>query len=144
MWLPHSGVSQATVSYVFNGRKNATVPEETRQRVLEAAERIGYRPNPVARALAMQRTQVVALWLPRIASSFYAEVAQAVQTLAAGHGYELIISGYAGRDWFSLLSWPVGRHPRLRYPARTEAVPWVAPAARALRLSASGTTMRKM
>jgi len=49
-----AGVSQKTVSRVFNNEPN--VNEETRDRVLAAAQRIGYRPNGAARALLTGRT----------------------------------------------------------------------------------------
>lgn len=49
-----AGVSQKTVSRVFNGEP--TVSEETRERVLAAAARLGYRPNGAARALLTGRT----------------------------------------------------------------------------------------
>lgn len=52
-------VSQATVSRVFSGHKNIT--EKTRRRVLEAAEKLGYRPNAMARSLTLNRSNLIAL-----------------------------------------------------------------------------------
>lgn len=46
-----AGVSRATVSYVLNQTPGQTIPEATRQRVLEAASRLGYTPHASARAL---------------------------------------------------------------------------------------------
>ena len=46
-----SGLSRATVSYVLNNDPRQTIPEETRQRVLRAARKLGYRPSAPARAL---------------------------------------------------------------------------------------------
>jgi DNA-binding LacI/PurR family transcriptional regulator len=57
-----AGVSQSTVSYVMSGKR--PISEETRQRVLTAIERLTYEPNAGARALASQRTNVVALVVP--------------------------------------------------------------------------------
>ena len=49
-----AGVSEATVSYVLNGRaEKVGIPPATRDRVLEAARRVGYKPNTVARDLAL-------------------------------------------------------------------------------------------
>jgi DNA-binding LacI/PurR family transcriptional regulator len=48
-----AGVSQKTVSRVFNGERYVT--EEVRERVFEAAHRLGYRPNRAARALKLER-----------------------------------------------------------------------------------------
>lgn len=55
-----AGVSVATVSYVFGGRDGRVAPE-TRQRVLEAAGRLGYAPDQAARSLRRGRTQRVCL-----------------------------------------------------------------------------------
>ncbi|MGC9358318.1 MAG: LacI family DNA-binding transcriptional regulator, partial [Anaerolineae bacterium] len=52
-----AGVSIATVSYVFNDRDS--VGEETKARVLEAAERLGYRPSVLARNLRAQRSHII-------------------------------------------------------------------------------------
>ena len=47
-----TGVSQSTVSRVLSGTPTAVpIAEATRQRVTETAERLGYRPNPLARGL---------------------------------------------------------------------------------------------
>src|SRR4051812_46301198 len=47
-----SNVSQATVSYVMNNTPGQTIPQATRDRVLEAARRLGYVPNASAQILA--------------------------------------------------------------------------------------------
>lgn len=59
-----SGVSRATVSYVLNGAPNQVIPEKTRQRVIEAAERLGYAPYAPARALRSGRSDVVLFLIP--------------------------------------------------------------------------------
>jgi DNA-binding LacI/PurR family transcriptional regulator len=58
------GVSRATVGFVLNDTPGQTISESTRNRVLEAARRMDYRPNNAARALASGRTHVVLLVLP--------------------------------------------------------------------------------
>jgi len=60
----HVGVSRTTVSYVLNDVKEANISEETRQRVLAAAEELGYVPDAAAQALASGRTQTIGLILP--------------------------------------------------------------------------------
>lgn len=55
------GVSRATVSYLLNNTPGQTISEETRRRVLEAAERLGYTPNRNARALRLGRSDIVLL-----------------------------------------------------------------------------------
>ncbi|RJL23613.1 LacI family DNA-binding transcriptional regulator [Bailinhaonella thermotolerans] len=58
-----AGVSQATVSYVLNDRPGARVGEETRRRVREAAETLGYVPHASARSLRTGRSGLVLLAL---------------------------------------------------------------------------------
>lgn len=53
-----AGVSIATVSYVLNNKRDS-VSESTRQHVLDAAERIGYRPNVTARNLRSNQTRLI-------------------------------------------------------------------------------------
>ncbi len=61
-----AGVSQATVSMVFNGRPGRTrVSDATRQRVVHAAESLGYSPHPLAQALRNGRSGIIAL-VPRV------------------------------------------------------------------------------
>ncbi len=58
-----AGVSTATVSYVLNNSR--PVREETRQRVLRAAEELGYRPSVIARGLQARESRMIGYsWLP--------------------------------------------------------------------------------
>ncbi|WP_210480170.1 LacI family DNA-binding transcriptional regulator [Naasia sp. SYSU D00948] len=59
-----AGLSRATVSYVLNGDTRQTIPEATRQRVLDAAERLGYRPYGPARLLRGARSTLVLMLTP--------------------------------------------------------------------------------
>ncbi len=79
-----AGVSPATVSLVLNGRTNVSLATTTRQRVQEAADRLGYRPNQLARNLLRGCTGTLGLVLPSLASSFVAQVAEGFQH-EAGH-----------------------------------------------------------
>ena len=64
-----AGVSLTTVSHALNHVASARVAEATRQRVREAAERLGYRPSRLARGLRMQRTNTIALLSDHIATT---------------------------------------------------------------------------
>ena len=59
-----AGVSRATVSFVLNGTKGQTIPEPTRQRVLEAAARLRYAPSAEARTLSRGTSDVVLIYQP--------------------------------------------------------------------------------
>ncbi len=59
-----AGVSRATVSYVLNDVPHQKIAEPTRQRILEAAARLGYAPSAAARALRSGRSDLVLCLLP--------------------------------------------------------------------------------
>jgi DNA-binding LacI/PurR family transcriptional regulator len=64
-----AGVSRMTVSSVLNGTgSNVRVSDATRQRVIEAARDLGYRPDPAARALRTRRSRIIG-FVPRIDSA---------------------------------------------------------------------------
>jgi DNA-binding LacI/PurR family transcriptional regulator len=86
-----AGVSRTTVSFVLNRKPGWSIPEETRNRVLDAARRLDYRPPASARALAAGRGDVVLLAVPDLPvcagiSRFISELAVAL----AGHGLTLV------------------------------------------------------
>jgi LacI family transcriptional regulator len=83
-----AGVSVATVSRVFGG---GGVSAGTRERVLAASERLGYRPNAVARALRMEATRTLGLVIPNVMNPFFTAVARAVEDAARERGYSLIL-----------------------------------------------------
>lgn len=64
------GLSRATVGYVLNDVPHQKIPEHTRQRVIEAASRLGYTPSAVARSLRSGRSDVVLCLLPDIPLGF--------------------------------------------------------------------------
>jgi DNA-binding LacI/PurR family transcriptional regulator len=60
-----AGVSRATVGFVLNATPGQTISEQTRNRVLEAVDRLGYAPSAEARALKRGRSDSVLFYLPR-------------------------------------------------------------------------------
>jgi LacI family transcriptional regulator len=60
-----AGVSRTTVSFVLNDVKGMNISSETRQKVLEAAERLSYIPDASAQALASRRTKAIGLVMTR-------------------------------------------------------------------------------
>lgn len=65
-----AGVSQSTVSRVFSSN-SPKVSEKARQRVLEAAEALGYQPNIIARMMSTSQTNIVGIVMATITSPFY-------------------------------------------------------------------------
>ncbi len=84
-----AGVSKMTVSNVINGRPGAS--DDTRERVLAAVERLGYRVNTTARHLRAGRTGAIGLLVPHLDGPYYAHLAARLDTLARARGHHVII-----------------------------------------------------
>jgi LacI family transcriptional regulator len=86
-------VSQSTVSRVLNGA-NGGIPisDDTKQRVLEAVEQLGYYPNLYAGSLRGLKTQMLAMMVADIANPFYHPMVRAVQDAARARGYDVMLS----------------------------------------------------
>ncbi|EFI83496.1 Glucose-resistance amylase regulator [Listeria grayi] len=85
-----ANVSMATVSRVVNGNPN--VKPVTRKKVLDVINKLGYRPNAVARGLASKRTTTVGVIIPDISNVFYAELARGIEDIATMYKYNIILS----------------------------------------------------
>lgn len=86
-----AGVSRATVSYVLNNRSDVTIPEPTRQRVLTAANDLGYRVNRTARALKTQQTGIIAYISAKLHHPLRTKMLFQMQQETERDGYELMI-----------------------------------------------------
>jgi len=86
-----AGVSTAVVSYVVNGGPRP-VSEKTATRVRDAIDRLGYRPNTTARALAVGSTKTIGLVVPDSTNPFFAEYAWQIQRAATDLGYAVLIT----------------------------------------------------
>lgn len=89
-------VSQALVSYVLNDKHTISVPEETRRRILEAIDELGYVANTQARSLRTRKTDTIAAIIPDITNPFYPAFARGIQNVAEQRGYNLILSNTDG------------------------------------------------
>lgn len=84
-----ANVSMATVSRVVNNNPN--VKPQTRKKVFDAIEKLGYRPNAVARGLASKRTTTVGVVIPDISNAIFAEVARGIEDIANMYHYNIIL-----------------------------------------------------
>lgn len=96
------GVSRQLVTFALAGYPN--ISAQSRERILAAAERMGYRPNPHARALRRRRTGIIALWIPDQISTHYTHVARELGRLLKQARLELIVSEVGGDDARQFLS----------------------------------------
>jgi LacI family repressor for deo operon, udp, cdd, tsx, nupC, and nupG len=84
-----AGVSIATVSRVMGDR--ASVSPELTDRVRSVAERLGYRPSPLARGLATGETGMVGVLLPQLNSSYFHELIKAIGVGARQDDYQMLV-----------------------------------------------------
>jgi DNA-binding LacI/PurR family transcriptional regulator len=71
-----AGVSRSAVSRCFT--PGASIAERTRQRVLKAADQLGYRPNAIARSLNTRRSGLVGVVVADVGNPFYARLVEAL------------------------------------------------------------------
>jgi LacI family transcriptional regulator len=84
-----AGVSTQTVSRVLNNK--AEISPSTRELVAQVIERLGYRPNGLARGLASSRTLTIGLSVPDIANPFFPEIARGAEDVAQAYGYNVFL-----------------------------------------------------
>jgi DNA-binding LacI/PurR family transcriptional regulator len=84
-----AGVSRSAVSRTLT--EGASVAGETRRRVLEAAEQLGYRPNLMARSLMTQRSHAVALVMGHLRNPFFADMLGEFNEQLRARGYQTVL-----------------------------------------------------
>ena len=107
-----ANVNVSTVSRALNGR--AGVRREIRERVLEAAGRLNYRPNLVARGLVTGKSNAIGLFVSDIRNPFFAEIARGAEDAAYRANHDVVLCNSdldpvkQMRYFFSLLDKRVG------------------------------------
>lgn len=85
----HAGVSLATVSRVING--SDVVRGNTRQKVEEAIEKLGYKPNAIAQGLALQKTTTIALVIPEASFTYTGQIINGLLDVAKIDKYNVML-----------------------------------------------------
>ncbi len=85
-----ANVSVATVSRVVNNIP--LVNEETKERVLEAIKKTGYKPNAIARSLKIQKTNTMGIMIPDITNPYYTEIVRGAEDVCGIYHYNIILS----------------------------------------------------
>jgi DNA-binding LacI/PurR family transcriptional regulator len=129
-----AGVSVTTVSHALNGR--GRISPQTRKRVNEIAEQLGYHPNATARNLAGGRSGLIGLAVAQAGEGsfaiadyeYFVELISAASVAALGCGYALmLVSGAQVESWMqiqidgAIIVDPVMRDPLIEHMRRTGA-----------------------
>jgi LacI family transcriptional regulator len=86
-----AGVHPATASRALNPGTRLLVSEDTARRVSEAADRLGYRPNPVARSLRTRRSHTIGVLIPDLNNPLFPPIVRGIEDRLAEHGYVALL-----------------------------------------------------
>lgn len=85
-----AGVSVATVSRVLND--SATVTSDTREKVLKAADELGYQINLLGRHLRCKKTNIILVMMPSLSNAFCSQVVRGIEKSAEKEGYFVMVN----------------------------------------------------
>ncbi len=84
-------LSQSTVSFILNGKsKERRISESTTKKVLEFIEKVGYKPNLLARSFRTGKTNIIGFMVENISDPFFARVAGLIEENAYKNGYKIL------------------------------------------------------
>lgn len=84
-----SGLSRTTVSRVIN--QHPYVSKEKKEIVLQAMKKLGYTPNFAAQHLRKQKTNTIAVLVPKLTNPFFAYLVESIEEKAVESGYQILI-----------------------------------------------------
>jgi LacI family transcriptional regulator len=87
-----AGVHISTVSRVLNSAPDGRVSQATRDRVVEAADRLGYRPNAMARGLKLATTGALGLLVPSLRNPVFSQFIRGAIHQASEHGFVVLLA----------------------------------------------------
>ncbi len=91
-----AGVHVSTASRALNRESRSIVRPETVARVLAAAEKLGYRPHPLARGLRTSRSHSIGVAIPDIENPLFGPIVAGIESTLAPEGYSVLLT--AGAD----------------------------------------------
>jgi LacI family transcriptional regulator, galactose operon repressor len=91
-----AGVHPATASRALNPETRLLVREDTARRVVQAAESLGYRPNPVARSLRTRRSNTVGVLIPDLNNPLFPPIVRGIEDRLASAGYVALLGNTDG------------------------------------------------
>src|SRR5438067_10308439 len=83
-------LSTSTVSRALNG--SYEIGTETKKLVLEYAEKINYRPNPIALSLKEQKSHSIGVVVCEVANDYFSQTINGIESIAYNRGYHVIIT----------------------------------------------------
>jgi LacI family transcriptional regulator len=86
-----AGVHPATASRALNPGTRLLVSADTARRVSEAAARLGYQPNPVARSLRTRRSNTIGVVIPDLNNPLFPPIVRGIEDRLAEHGYVALL-----------------------------------------------------
>jgi LacI family transcriptional regulator len=93
-----AGVHPSTASRALNPETRILVSEGATQRVLAAAEALGYSPNPVARSLRTRRSHTIGVLIPDLNNPLFPPLVRGLEDRLAAAGYVALIGNTDGND----------------------------------------------
>ena len=84
------GVSIALVSYVLNNQKENRIGKEVARKIREAANRLNYQPNQLAKSLKTNKSFTIGLIVADIANPFSSSMARIIEDEADKHNYTVL------------------------------------------------------
>jgi len=113
----HLGLSPTALSVVLNDAPAASaIPQETKDRIFEAAEKFNYRPNYFARSLRAQRSFTLGVIVPELSDGYSAMVLSGVEAVLSKEGYFYLTASHLHRD--DLLA----HHPQMLAERQVEGI----------------------
>ena len=88
----HVGVHPSTVSRALNPETRHMVTEEIAAKVSEAAQSLGYRPNPMAYSLKTNRSLTVGVIIPDLTNPLFPPIIRGIEDVLGMHGYTAVIA----------------------------------------------------